>query len=168
MKMHSAAVLAVLGFGVIHTAAAANLPARKPGLWQSTTTVTGPDGKPLPNADHVVTVSCVDPATDMKFFTSNGSSCSSLTVSGSGAKYAIDGDCMQRGKPVRIHEILDYLSTRSVTLKATISAGSGPLTVTSQLQWQGQCQAGMEPGDEGSMIDGAFSKADNINDPGGL
>jgi hypothetical protein len=75
---------------------------------------------------------------------------------------------MQRGKPVRIHETLDYASAQSVTLKATIGAASGPLTVTSQLQWQGQCQAGMEPGDEGSMVDGAFSKADNINDPGGL
>jgi len=39
---------------------AANLPARTAGLWQSTTTVAGPDGKPLPGTTKVVTVSCVD------------------------------------------------------------------------------------------------------------
>ena len=62
-----AAALAVLGLGVAMPVMAATLPARTPGLWQSTTTVTGPDGKPLPNAVNVVTVSCVDPATTSNF-----------------------------------------------------------------------------------------------------
>ena len=168
MKMHSAAMLAVIGCGVAHAAGAARLPAREPGLWQSTTTVLGADGKPLANAQNVVTVSCVDPSTDAKFFTSDENTCSSVTVSGAGAKYVIDGSCTQGGKPMSIHETLDYASARSVALKAVISSPAGAMTVTSQLQWQGQCLAGMEPGDEGSMVDGAFSKADNINDPGGL
>ncbi len=168
MKMHSAAVVAVLGFTMTHAAVAATLPARAPGLWQSTTTVTGPDGKPLPNAENVVTVSCVDPSTDIKFFTSNGSDCTSLDISGSGTKYAINGSCKQRGNPVQIHETLNYASPQSVVLTAKLESPAGVVTVSSQLQWQGDCLAGMVPGDEGSIVSGAFSKADNINDSDNL
>ena len=160
-----AAALAVLGLGAAMPVMAATLPARTPGLWQSTTTVTGPDGKPVANAVNVVTVSCVDPATDLKFFTSGGSACASLTIAGSGAKYTIDGSCTQQGKPVRIDETLTYSGAQHVTLQAKLGAESGPVTVSSILQWQGACPAGMMPGDEGSMSGGGFSKADNINDP---
>jgi hypothetical protein len=145
-------------------AGAAVLPARAPGLWQSTTTVSGPDGRALTNATDVVTVSCVDPATDLKFFESGEKSCTSLDVSGSGSKYAIDGRCVQQGKPVSIHETLVYASPQAVTLTAKLDAGGRRLTLVSRLQWQGDCLAGMAPGDEGNMSGGAFSKADNIND----
>ena len=114
---------------------------------------------------NVVTVSCVDPATDLKFFISGGSACASLTIAGSGADYTIDGSCTQQGKPVRIHETLTYSGPQHVTLQATLGAASGPVTVSSVLQWQGACPAGMMPGDEGSMAGGVFSKADNIDDP---
>src|SRR5271163_1196676 len=121
-----AAALAALGLGAGMPVMAATLPARTPGLWQSTTTVTGPDGKPLPNAVNVVTVSCVDPATDLKFFTSGGSACASLTIAGSGADYTIDGSCTQQGKPVRIHEALTYRGKQHVTLRATLGSPGGP------------------------------------------
>jgi hypothetical protein len=153
------------GLGGVGPAMAATLPARAPGLWQSTTTVTGADGKPLANAANVVTVSCVDPATDIKFFVSGGSACSRLVIAGTGATYTIDGSCMQQGKPVRIHETLTYDSNQRVALIATLGAATGPVTVTSQLQWQGACPSGMAPGDEGDMANGVFSKADNIDDP---
>ncbi len=96
-KIPAAILLAGLSVGAM-PAAAATLPARAPGLWQSTTTVLGADGKPLANAVNVVTLSCVDPATDVKFFTSGGSACSSLTISGAGAAYAIDGHCTAAGQ----------------------------------------------------------------------
>lgn len=143
---------------------AATLPARDPGLWQSTTTVTGPDGKPLANATDVVTVSCVDPANDTKFFLSDASKCTNLDISGSGGKYAINGTCRQQGRELNIDETLDYASSKAVTLTAKYDAPMGQLTVTSKLQWQGPCLPGMEPGDEGSIQNGVFSKVDNIND----
>jgi hypothetical protein len=145
-------------------ALADSLPARAPGLWQSTTTVTGADGKPLPHAAGIVTVSCVDPVTDIKFFLSNESACTRFSITGSGASYRISGTCTQTGKPVSINETLNYVSPRQVTLTAKLDAPTGPVTVTSQLQWQGDCLAGMAPGDEGSIVGGAFSKVDNIND----
>ncbi len=146
-------------------AGAASLPARAPGLWQSTTTVRDASGQALPNAVNVVTVSCVDALTDLKFFTSGDSACTSLEISGSGNTYKIIGSCAQAGKPVNVDETLVYASPQAVTLTAKLDSPMGPVTVTSDLQWQGDCLAGMVPGDEGSIVNGAFSKADNINDP---
>jgi len=146
-------------------ALAADLPARTPGLWQSTTTVTGPDGKPLPNAANVVTLSCVDALNDQKFFTSNQNACTGLTISGQGNSYNIDGSCQSQGlgQSVHIHETLVY-GEKNLQLQAVYNGAEGTMTVTSQLQWQGECLAGMQPGDEGNISNGVFSKADNIND----
>jgi hypothetical protein len=146
------------------SAVAQSLPARAPGLWQSTTTVTGSNGQPLPNASNVVTVSCVDAANDQKFFLSEESRCSALNVSGGGQTYAIDGTCNQRGQPVRIAETLTYDSPQALKIHAVLTSSSGPITIASTMSWQGPCVAGMQPGDEGSLVAGAFSKADNIND----
>ena len=148
-------------------ALAAELPARTPGLWQSTTTVTGPDGKPLANAVNVVTVSCVDALNDQKFFTSNQNACTGLTISGQGNNYNIDGACTGQGvgQSVHIHETLVY-GEKDLQLQAVYNGAEGAMTVTSQLQWQGDCPAGMLPGDEGSLSNGAFTKSDNINDSG--
>jgi hypothetical protein len=156
--------LACVMLGGAQNAAAATLPARAAGLWQSTTTVSGADGKPLVGATDVVTVSCVDPATDLKFFTSGGSACSSLVISGHGQTYAIKGQCVQHGRPVVIDETLLYDSPQVVTLSAQVDAGGRALKVVSKLQWQGSCLAGMQPGDEGNITGGVFNKADNIND----
>lgn len=146
--------------GAAGPALADGLPAREPGLWQSTSTVSGPDGQPLSNAVNVVTVSCVDVLTDQKFFLSNRSACSSLTVSGDGNTYKINGTCSGNGKTSAIHETLSYADSKDVTLTAKL----GQMTVQSQLQWQGMCPDGMQPGDEGDIENGAFVKADNIND----
>lgn len=148
-------------------ALAADLPQRAPGLWQSTSTVMGPDGKPLANAQNVVTLSCVDALDDQKFFTSEQNACTSLNISGSGNSYSIDGSCKGQGvgQAVHIHETLVY-GEKDLQLQAVYNGPEGAMTVTSQLQWQGECPAGMQPGDEGSITGGIFTKSDNINDTG--
>jgi hypothetical protein len=146
-------------------AAAQSLPARAPGLWQSTTTVTGANGQPLPNASNVMTLSCVDAATDQKFFTTGESHCSEFSISGSGQVFHIDSTCNQLGKIVHIAETLTYTSAQAVHLHAVLAYPSGPITISSLLAWQGPCLAGMQPGDEGSVVAGAFSKSDNVDDP---
>jgi hypothetical protein len=154
----------VLASMICAPAVAADLPSRAAGLWQSVTTVTGPDGQPLPNAANVVTVSCVDELNDQKFFTSEQSDCSSLTISGSGNSYSIDGACQGQGRQVKIHETLLYADSKNLQLTAVYDGTGGRMTVTSQLQWQGPCLPGMQAGDEGNISGGVFSKTDNIND----
>ncbi len=146
-------------------AMAATLPARQPGLWQSTTSVTDASGKPLPHATNIVTVSCVDPATDLKFFLSGTSQCKGLKVSGADTAYSIIGTCTSpNGRLVQINETLTYASAQNVTLNAVLASPNGPLKVASQLAYQGDCLPGMQPGDEGSIENGAFSKADNVTE----
>jgi hypothetical protein len=147
-----------------HQAAAATLPARQPGLWQSTTFGTLSDGTKLQGGKPVITVSCVDPATDLKFFTFKGSACSGFTISGSGTSYTISGDCKQGGKTVKIITNLFYLNANTVELVGTVDPGTGPVHLNAELKWQGPCLPGMAPGDEGDIENGAFVKTDNIND----
>ncbi|EKM98626.1 DUF3617 family protein [Acidocella sp. MX-AZ02] len=154
----------VVAFCLGGLAQAAELPSRAAGLWQSTTNVTGPGGAPMANAQGVVTLTCVDPATDRKFLLSGQSRCSQLSITGAGAAYTISGTCVQPAGTVKIHETLTYDSNKSVQLKADFSTSSGEMSMVSDLQWQGPCPAGMAPGDEGSMRDGVFVKAGNIND----
>jgi hypothetical protein len=163
--MRSKVWLAVVGSFLAQAANAATLPARTPGLWQSVSAVRGPDGRILPNADKVVTVTCVDAENDVKFFISGESSCTRLSISGAAQHYAISGSCSELGQKVTIHETLFYENARSVQLRARLLLPSGPVMIAAQLQWQGDCLPGMMPGDEGSIVDGAFSKADNVNDP---
>jgi hypothetical protein len=164
--MRSKICLAVLGSLMAQAAGAATLPARAPGLWQSVSTVRGPDGAVLPHAKNVVTVSCVDAENDAKFFTSGESACTALRVSGAGQHFTINGACRDQGRNMTIHETLFYADGRNVQLQAQLQLGSGPLSISAQLQWRGACLPGMMPGDEGNIVNGAFSKADNINDPG--
>jgi hypothetical protein len=156
----SAAALWLCGAAAGH---AATLPQRQPGLWQSTTTVTGPDGQTLPGGNNVVSVSCVDPATDIKFFVIGAGQCSKLMIGGTGP-YTIDGTCPQNGKPATIHETLVYEDAQTVVLNAVLNGGGGPITVNSALKYQGDCLPGMVPGDEGSIDNGMFTKTDNVND----
>ncbi len=154
----------VLAFCLAGVAWAGVLPGRAPGLWQSITSVTGPDGQPMAQAQNVVTLTCVDPATDEKFLLSGQSSCSKLTVSGSGATYQINGVCAQPAGTVTIRERLTYVGDKSLHLQANFSTASGEMSMTSALQWIGPCPAGVEPGDEGQMVNGSFVKAGNINE----
>lgn len=159
-RMASGLVLAVSLAG---WAQAADLPARAPGLWRSSTSVTGPDGQTV--ARDVVTLTCIDPATDQAFLLSGQSRCSKLNISGAGADYKINGTCAQPGGTVTIDETLHYASHKDVQLKADVHDAAGEMSLTSALQWQGVCLPGMQPGDEGREVNGAFVKTGNINDP---
>jgi hypothetical protein len=158
-------IFAAAGFFVSASAQAASLPARQAGMWQSSTVVTLADGTKAGGGSPVVTVSCVDALNDQKFFLIKGSACSSLDVSGQDGQYRIDGTCAHAGKPVTVHETLNYVDAQTVDLAGTVDAGTGPITLNAELKFAGACPAGMQPGDEGSFgADGKFDKTDNIND----
>jgi hypothetical protein len=147
-------------------ARAAELPARQPGLWQSSTVVTLADGTKARGGAPVVTVSCIDALTDQKFFTVGASSCTSFNISGGGAQYAIDSQCTDQGKPVTVHETLEYVDAGTVEINGKVDQGTGPISVSAELKFIGPCLAGMAPGDEGDIENGQFVKTDNVNDPG--
>jgi hypothetical protein len=156
----------IAGFCVMvsQPASAASLPSRQPGLWQSSTVVTLANGNKYRNGAPVVTVSCVDPASDLKFFTFEGSACTSLNISGTGTSYQINGACKEQGKPVKFHTSLNYTDSETVELVGSVTSASGTVHVNAEMKFQGPCLAGMQPGDEGDIENGQFVKADNVND----
>jgi hypothetical protein len=166
--MRAVIVAGVLGAVMIFplSARAASLPSRQPGMWQSSTVVTLADGTKARGGAPVVTVSCVDAFTDQKFFTIGSSQCSAFNISGGGSQYAIDSSCTDQGKPVTVHETLDYVDTGTVEINGTVNEGSGPISLSAELKFIGPCMAGMVPGDEGDIENGQFVKTDNVNDPG--
>lgn len=64
--------LVILLLLVARGASAASLPASQAELWMSSTIVTLADGTKYRSRAPVVTVSCVDPATDLKFLPVRG------------------------------------------------------------------------------------------------
>jgi len=147
-------------------ARAGELPARQPGMWQSSTVVTLSDGTKARGGAPVITVSCIDALTDQKFFTIGSSQCSSFNISGGGSQYAIDSSCTDMGKPVTVHETLEYVDAGTVEINGTVTESAGPITLSAELKFVGPCMAGMVPGDEGDIENGQFVKTDNVNDPG--
>jgi hypothetical protein len=135
-------------------------------MWRSSTVVILPDGTKARGGAPVVTVSCVDPATDLKFFTVGSSQCSLFNISGAGARYSIDSNCTQTGKPVMIHETLEFQDAATVKIGGTVDSGTGPIRLDGELKFIGPCLAGMAPGDEGDIENGQFVKTDNVTDPG--
>jgi hypothetical protein len=161
----SVGIVGLAGFLNIHPARAAELPPRQPGLWLSSTIVTLADGSKYRGGAPVITVSCVDPATDLKFFTSSGSSCGALRISGGGQQFQITGSCQGQTGPEQISTSLTYLDQTTVELIGTVSTASGPVRMNGELKFQGPCLPGMVPGDEGDIENGQFVKSDNVNDP---
>jgi hypothetical protein len=156
------ALLAAFGTTQAH---AATLPARQPGLWLSSTIVTLADGSKYRGGNPVITVSCVDPATDLKFFTYSGSSCTALKVAGTGQQFNITGNCQGQTGTEKIATSLTYLDQSTVELIGTVGTASGVIHLNGELKFQGPCLPGMVPGDEGDIENGQFVKADNVNDP---
>lgn len=129
---------------------AADLPTRKPGLWEITRSSGNP--KIPPTVQRV----CLDAATDQLLYkVGAGASqklCSKVDVSSTGGKVIIESQC-QLGS--------SKSSSRSVTIMSGDSAyhtdvtthydppmyGESGLTFTQDAKWIGSCPADMKPGD---------------------
>jgi hypothetical protein len=159
--------LVVLLLMLAHGARAASLPARQAGLWLSSTIVTLADGTKYRGGAPVVTVSCVDPATDLKFFTYSGPSCGALQISGAGRQFELHGSCNGQAGAQKIATSLTYLDASTVELIGSVTSAAGVVRLNGELKYQGPCLPGMVPGDEGDIENGQFVKSDNVNGSGG-
>ncbi len=126
---------------------AAELPSRKPGLWQVKTSIDN-------NAPARVVQQCIDAATDQMLQSSAGpfasSACPERDVKRSGASMTIDSTCTVGGKPATAHSVVtgsfDSEYTMTVTSQSEDMPG-GKLTMTMEARWLGPCAADQQPGD---------------------
>jgi hypothetical protein len=129
-------------------ALSAELPSRKPGLWEVRTSIE--------NVDAPVRVirQCIDAATDQMLQSIAGpfnpASCPERNVQSSANSTTIDFKCTVGGKPATAHSLitgsLDSAYTMTVTSESDKSAG-GSMTMTLEGKWLGACAADQKPGD---------------------
>jgi hypothetical protein len=137
------AVVLVIAAGLA-PAAAADLPDRKPGLWEITTGAGG----------HTVKVQqCIDAATDHAMQTRAGTvphgDCSKRDVQKSTNTTTIDTVCNVAGKNRSSHIVItgSFDSEYSMTVTSHADGEPDRPAVTVSAKWLGPCAADQRPGD---------------------
>jgi Protein of unknown function (DUF3617) len=129
-------------------ARAAELPSRKPGLWDLKMSIEGRSTPPQ------MVRQCVDAATDPMMQSSAGpysvAVCPKRDVQQSANSTTIDSTCTIAGKPATAHATItgsfDSAYTMTVTSKSEALPGTN-MTITINGRWLGPCTADEKPGD---------------------
>jgi hypothetical protein len=125
-------------------AAAAELPARKAGLWEIKTTTNG----------RTISVQqCVDAATDQAMQANAGPvsqrSCSKRDIQKSGDTTTVDSTCTIAGKTSTHHTVITGSFESGYTMTMTTQGDGIPVARTTAMtaKWTGPCAADQKPGD---------------------
>jgi hypothetical protein len=129
-------------------ARAAELPSRKPGLWEVKISIAGRSAPPQ------VIRQCVDAATDQMMQSSAGpysaAVCPKRDVQQSVNSITIDSSCTVGGKPATAHATItggfDSAYRMTVTSQSEAFPASN-MTLTIDGKWLGPCAADQKPGD---------------------
>jgi hypothetical protein len=131
-----------------------DLPPRKAGLWEVTTTVEKPKGLPA-----LTSKMCLNPATDRELMDYalklSGGRCKTLTVRRQGQSFVIDTDCTVAGAATRSKVVItgDFDSAYTLRMEGTVEgapgAGKGPqpTLMTQTATWKSADCPRMKPGD---------------------
>ena len=125
-------------------ASAAEMPARKPGLWEIKAN----------NGNGVAFRQCIDAATDQALQARVGAApnaqCSKRDVQKSGDSITVDSTCTAAGKTLTTHAVVAGSFDSSYTVTVT-SQGEGlpggSMTMVMTAKWLGPCAADQKPGD---------------------
>jgi hypothetical protein len=127
---------------------AADMPKRKPGLWEISMHMEGaPDMGPIQQ--------CIDQNTDnlMQQQAQQGkSNCSAMDIKPSGNKVAIHSVCTMEGSTATTDGVFEgaFDSSYKGTMKTRFSPpmhGMSESNMTQQARWLGPCKPGQKPGD---------------------
>ena len=144
-RVRLALIPALIGVTV---ATAAELPQRKPGLWEVKMSIEGRDGTPQ------VIQQCIDAATDQMMLSSAGpfspAVCPKREVQTSENAMTIDSTCKIGGKTATAHAAItgsfDSAYTMTVTAQGETLPG-GEMIMTIDAKRLGPCKADQKPGD---------------------
>jgi hypothetical protein len=145
-------------FSAPFPAAAAELPSRKPGLWEIKMSIEGRSGSPQ------VIRQCIDATTDQMMQSNAGpfsaAVCPKRDVHQSANSITIDSTCTIGGKPATAHATITGSFEGAYTMTVTSQSEAYPatnMTMTIDGRWLGPCTADEKPGD---MI---FSNGRKVN-----
>ena len=156
MRNGSLVIMAVGVFAMLgllpELAAADNLdlPARKPGAWQTKMIANG-------KALAMSTTICLDAATDKALMAAGlnmtSGACTGMQQSRDGNTITIDATCTFGGATIKSHSVVsgDFQAAYSINVVSDRVAGTSPLPahseITQQMTWIGECADGMKPGE---------------------
>jgi hypothetical protein len=131
-------------------ARAAELPLRKPGLWEMKVVRTG---SPMPE---MTMQHCTDETTDKQMSTTfsplSKEICSKNNIQQTASGYATDSVCSVAGASMTSHSDITGDFNSAYTVKTTSHADHGPaglhdMTMAIEAKWLGPCKADQKPGD---------------------
>lgn len=153
--------LSLVAFSLLSAwpAAALDLPARKPGLWQMTMKYEGPGARSEP----IIAQQCIDAATDKEMnaygSTMSTEMCSKQDPQKVGEKIIVDQTCQIGAMSVTGHSEYSGNFDSAYTVNTTSMTTSGPAvanrksnTIT-EAKWMGPCKPDQEPGDIIMQVD---------------
>jgi hypothetical protein len=128
-----------------------DLPPRKAGLWEITTSIEKPKAMPAFTAQ-----ACLDPATDkemMEHGLKMSGACKKMTSRREGKTIVIDADCTASGMATRSRTVIsgDFQASYTVRSEGTMEGEGGKgqqaMLMTQTGTWKGADCPGMKPGD---------------------
>jgi hypothetical protein len=138
-------IVSVIG---LMPALAAELPSRKPGLWEMKMEFASR------NAPGQTMQQCIDASTDQMMQSSAGpsgqSTCSKRDVQRSAGTITIDSVCTVGGKTTTSHAVITGSFDSAYTMTVTSDSASAPggkSTMTMAAKWLGPCTGDQKPGD---------------------
>lgn len=139
---------AVFGLSGSLPAQATELPSRKPGLWQVTTSIENS------SAPVRVVQQCIDAATDQMMQSSAGpfapAACPTREVQSSANSTTIDSTCLLGGGTATAHAVISGSFDSSYTMTVVAQSEDipgGKMVMTMEGKWLGACLADQKPGD---------------------
>jgi Protein of unknown function (DUF3617) len=145
---------AALATPLIAGAQTVDLPARKAGLWEVTTTLEKPKGVPA-----FTSKMCLNSATDRDLLDYGlkltAGKCRSLTAERQGQSYVIEADCTVAGAASKTKTVItgDFGSAYTLRMEGTVEGATGggkgpqPSLMTQTANWKSAECPGMKPGD---------------------
>jgi hypothetical protein len=149
-------------------AAAADFPARKPGLWEMKMSFES-------RAPGQSIQQCIDATTDLMMQSSasniGSENCSKRDVVKSGDTTTIDSVCSVAGRNATSHAVVTGSFDSAYTMTVASKSDVGPgINMTIAAKWLGPCQADQKPGDlilPGGIKMNLRDMANRIGVPGG-
>lgn len=139
---------AVVVFLCATPALAAEVPSRKPGLWEVTTSIANRPGAPQ------VIQQCIDAATDQMMQSSAGpfsaSACPRRDVKSTAAATTIESSCTLGGKSATARAVITGSFQSAYAMNVTAQSDAlpgGSMTMSMAGRWLGPCKADQKPGD---------------------
>lgn len=142
-------IAAVLGASVT---AAQDLPRLKPGLWESTTTSSGPKGAPPQVTKSSICMNDAVQKDVMAFSQNMGASCKKNTLRRDGNRVLGEAECSMANITVKSQSVTTFSGDTSYRTenRATFTpamAGMSESSTVQESKFAGPCPANMKPGD---------------------